>query len=468
MLGSLGVKAAANDNTVLLPPARTFDTLTADAVGGLYFSFEKYGVQAESASFSAGADPSANAAPQPANRSQEFAVSGFNVENLYDYRDDPFDGCDFAGNGGCPGVNPPFDYVPASQAAYDERLAAEAEVIRGPMHSPDILLIQEAEDQDICTVSGGALVCGATDNADGKPDTLQELALTIAAQGGPAYDAAYDRDGADDRGIVAAFMYRTDRVTLASAGTGVLSATPGVSYRAPGLAYNADVSNPKALNADLPADVDTSTGVDGSDVYTRAPQVAKFLVAAAPGSSERQPIWAVSNHFSSTPDARVGQRTEQAKYGAAIAAAITDSEPQARIVYGGDLNVFPRPDDPIATSDSDTPSDQLGPCTRPGCTTCGTTWSPTLRRPRTPTSSRVRPRRSTTSSSTRRSTPTWWRCARRTSTPAGRPTSAVTVRVASATTTRRSRGSCPVPSCASRTSPWRRVGRRPRRRPPSP
>ena len=107
--------------------------------------------------------------------------------------------------------------------------------------------------------------------------------------------------------------------------------------------------------------MDTSTGVDGSDVYTRAPQVAKFLVAAAPGSSERQPIWAVSNHFSSTPDARVGQRTEQALYGAAIAAAITDSEPQARIVYGGDLNVFPRPDDPIATSDSDTPSDQLGP-----------------------------------------------------------------------------------------------------------
>ena len=30
-------------------------------------------------------------------------------------------------------------------------------------------------------------------------------------------------------------------------------------------------------------------------------------------------------------------------------------------MYGGDLNVFPRPDDPIAMSDSDTPSDQLGP-----------------------------------------------------------------------------------------------------------
>ena len=181
----------------------------------------------------------------------------------------------------------------------------------------------------------------------------------MAAAGGPAYDAAYDRDGADDRGIVAAFLYRTDRVTLAPAGTSVQSSTPGVTYRAPGLAYNADVSNPKSLNADLPSDVDPPT--DGDDVYTRAPQVAKFFVAAAPGSPEALTLWAVSNHFSSGPDTRVDQRREQAAYGAAIVAAIEASDPHARVVYGGDLNVFPRPDDPIAMSDSDTPSDQLGP-----------------------------------------------------------------------------------------------------------
>jgi len=357
MLGSLGVKAAAGDSTVLLPPARTFDTLTADAVGGLYFSFEKYGVQAESVTFASGADPSANAAPAAPDRRQEYTVATFNVENLYDFRDDPFDGCDFAGNPGCPGVRPPFDYVPASEEEYQERLEAEAQVIIGPMHAPDILLIQEAEDQDICTVSGSTLTCGTTDNADGKPDTLQELALAIAAAGGPAYDAAYDRDGADDRGIVAAFMYRTDRVSLAPAGEGVLSAAPGVEYRGAALDYNTDVQNPKSLNADLPDDVDTSTGVDGSNVYTRAPQVAKFHVAAAPGSPEKLTLWAVSNHFSSTPDARVGQRREQAAYGAAIVEAIMANDPHARVAYGGDLNVFPRPDDPFA----DPPSDQLGP-----------------------------------------------------------------------------------------------------------
>ncbi|MDT4989938.1 MAG: uncharacterized protein QOI74_4032, partial [Micromonosporaceae bacterium] len=68
----------------------------------------------------------------------------------------------------------------------------------------------------------------------------------------------------------------------------------------------------------------------------------------------------------STPDARVGQRTEQAGYGAAIARAIKAATPDARLVYGGDLNVFPRPDDPIARGDSVPPSDQLGGLYRAG------------------------------------------------------------------------------------------------------
>jgi hypothetical protein len=88
--------------------------------------------------------------------------------------------------------------------------------------------------------------------------------------------------------------------------------------------------------------------------------VAHFFVKAAPDASEGYDLWAVSNHFSSTPDARVGQRTEQAGYGAAIAQAVATAAPNARFVYGGDLNVFPRPDDPIARTDADTPSDQLG------------------------------------------------------------------------------------------------------------
>jgi hypothetical protein len=253
--------------------------------------------------------------------------------------------------------------VPASAAVYQRRLTDIATQITDDLHSPDLLLTQEAEDQDICHVTGGTLVCGGASDGDGRPDTLQELALAIGAAGGGTYDAAYDRDGADDRGIVSAVLYRTDRLSLvpASAADPVLGSAPAVQYRAPGLASNADVSNPKTLNAELPADVDRSTGVDGVNVFTRAPQVAHFRVAAQPGSADTYDLWAISNHFSSTPDGRVGQRTEQAAYAAAIADAIAAADPDARTVVGGDLNVFPRPDDPFAPGDPLFPSDQLAP-----------------------------------------------------------------------------------------------------------
>ncbi|MEV1317791.1 lamin tail domain-containing protein [Micromonospora arborensis] len=363
LLGSMGVKAIAGDSTALLPPAHTFDTLRTDAVGAVYYSFEKYGVQVERAEFAAGADPSKNNPPKAADRSQEVAVATYNVENLYDYRDDPFDGCDFTGNAGCPGVDPPFDYVPGSEAEYREQLTALADQIVKDLHAPDLILVQEAEDQDICTVSGAALSCGDTNNADGAPDSIQELALAVATAGGPAYAAAYDRTGADARGITAAFLYRTDRLSLAAATANdpLLGSAPTVQYRAAGLPANSDVQNPKALNAVLPSDVDTSTGRDGNNVFTRAPQLGKFNVAAAPGSTERFTLYALSNHYSSGPDSRVGQRREQARYGAAIVTAIEAADQTARVVYGGDLNVFPRPDDPIATGDQPTPSDQLAP-----------------------------------------------------------------------------------------------------------
>ncbi|TDC41365.1 lamin tail domain-containing protein [Micromonospora sp. KC213] len=368
LLGGGGVKATAGDSATLLPPARTFDTVAADGYGAVSYGFNKFSVQPESLSLTTGVDPSRNSPPKPADRQREVAVATYNVENLYDHRDDPFDGCDFAGNAGCPGVSPPFDYVPADEEDYRRHLAALADQIRNDLHAPDLILVQEAEDQDICAVSGDRLVCGDRNDADGAPDTLQELALTVAAAGGPTYAAAYDRTGADARGITSAFLYRTDRLSLApvTAADPLFGSAPAVRYRAAGLPSNADVQNPKALNAQLPADTDTSTGRDGTNVYTRAPQLGRFVVRAAPGSAESFVLYALSNHYSSGPDSRVGQRTEQAAYGAAIVTAVEESDPSARVVYGGDLNVFPRPDDPIATGANPTPSDQLAPLYRAG------------------------------------------------------------------------------------------------------
>jgi uncharacterized protein len=375
LLGGMGVKATENDNRTLLTPARTFDTLTNSLIGGVYFSFSKYQIQVEQQpDFENGVNPAENNPPQEENRSLEYSIITYNLENLYDYRDDPNDGCDFTGNSGCPGVYPPFDYVPDSNEAYQARLDDIANQVNGDLHDPDIIMAQEIEDQDICKVDDQALVCdtsGENLDRDGKPDTLQELALRIAEFGGPQYDAAYDPDGADDRGIVSGFLFRTDRAQLlpAQANDPVLGDNPQVIYPSDPLPFNTDVENPKALNAVLPDFVDRSTGTDGDNVFTRAPEVGLFrLWRDGIGTSVFTDLYLIDNHFSSGPDSRVGQRTEQAAYNAAIVDALQSAYPGVYVSVGGDLNVYPRPDDPFTPGDPLFPSDQLGALYNQGMT----------------------------------------------------------------------------------------------------
>jgi predicted extracellular nuclease len=222
------------------------------------------------------------------------------------------------------------------------------------LHSPDILMVQEVENQDICKVSSGAMVCSLVDNsdADGKPDVLQDLALKIAANGGPAYDAAYDPDSSDLRGILPAFLYRSDRVQLVDpTGDPVLGADPAIpGYTS--VPLDADISNPKTLNA-----VYDGTGAcETSWVFPRAPDVGLFRIySTSIGVGSYRDVYVIDNHFKSGPDSCVAHRTEQAKYNAALVDYIQAENPYARIVVGGDLNVYPRPDD-IAYG----ASDQLG------------------------------------------------------------------------------------------------------------
>ena len=356
-----GVKALAGGD-VPLAAVRTFQTLAQPITGGVYYDFGKYSLSASAQpQLDTGVDPSQNDPPAAFDRTKAFSLANFNMENLYDFRNDPFDGCDFTGDPGCPGVSPPFDYPPASDAVYQARETSIAHQVIDDLHSPDVISVAEAEDQDICTVVDWTMSCGTTNNADGQPDTVQELAVHIHALGGPDYAAAYDRDGADARGIVSAFLYRSDRVSLANptAGDAVLGSSPQVSYRGTPSSYNTQVSNPKSLNAALPADVDTSTGVDGTNVFTRAPQVGHFLIwKSAVGTGYAQDVWVLANHFTSGPDSNVGQRREQAAYNAAIVAAIQHQDPSAKVDVGGDLNVYPRPDDPFPPPNT---SDQLAP-----------------------------------------------------------------------------------------------------------
>jgi uncharacterized protein len=363
LIGSLGIKAAASDAQALIDPARAYDTLTDAVVGGINYTFSKYRIEIDAQPiFAEGVDPATNNPPVTFDRSIHYSIVDYNLENLYDYRDNPFSGCDFTGDSGCPkvapflaAVTPPYDYVPASDAAYQARLNDIALQIINDLHSPDILMVQEIENQDICTVTGGALTCDVIDDADGKPDVLQELALKVAANGGPAYDAAFDRNSSDLRGIAPAFLYRTDRVQLLDpTGDPVLGGDPAIAYAGAAVPANADVSNPKTLNAVLPAGF---TGAcETSWVFPRAPDVGLFRIYSnSIGVGSYRDVYVINNHFKSGPDTCIAHRSEQAKYNAAIVQFIETANPNARIVVGGDLNVYPRPDD-IALG----ASDQLG------------------------------------------------------------------------------------------------------------
>ena len=368
LMGSLGIKATASNAQDLIVPARTFDTVTNSPIGGVNYTFSKYRIEiSEQPVLSEAVDPVTNNPPtEISDRSVEYSIVDYNLENLYDYRDNPFSKCDFANvpagsnsscsNTGTPflsSITPPYDYVPASDAVYQARLDDIATQIISDLHSPDILLVQEVENQDICTVDSGAFNCGETDNADGKPDVLQDLALKVASLGGPAYEAAFDRNSSDLRGIAPAFLYRTDRVELLpAAGDPILGNNPAISgYSA--VPYDNDISNPKTLNAVLPSGI---AACETSWVFPRAPGIALFRIYnTSIGDSLYQDVYAINNHFKSGPDSCVAHRTEQAKYNAALVAYIQSSNADARIVVGGDLNVYPRPDD-IAYG----ASDQLG------------------------------------------------------------------------------------------------------------
>jgi predicted extracellular nuclease len=364
LMGSLGIKATAGDAQTLIDPARTFDTLTNAPIGGVNYTFSKYRIEiTDQPTFSDGVDPAANNPPQTFDRSFNYSIVDYNLENLYDFRNNPFSGCDFVGDSGCSKTGTPFladvyspyDYVPASDAVYQARLNDIALQIINDLHNPDILMVQEVENQDVCSVSAGVLVCDTTTgNPDGKPDVLQELALKIAFFGGPAYDAAWDPNSSDLRGIAPAFLYRTDRVELLPpAGDLILGSAPVIVYPGAGVAANADVSNPKTLNAVLPVGV---SACETSWVFPRAPDIGLFRIySTSIGVGNYRDVYVINNHFKSTPDSCVAHRTEQAKYNAAIVSFLQAANPNARIVVGGDLNVYPRPDD-IAYG----ASDQLG------------------------------------------------------------------------------------------------------------
>lgn len=326
------LKGQADDYSVNLPAYNTYDVFTTPLVGNLVFAFERYTLQIEALpTLESPLSPTDNAPVTPADRAAQFSIATFNVENLYDYYNDAFDQQDNPGNA-------LLNYVPLSFDEYAIKVNKIAQAIVGYLHSPDIIALQELEDQDVCT-GGGQLtgMCGnEADNADGLPDVLQDVAAQIAelTEGQIVYSVALDRDSSDDRGITQGYMYRADRVEIpaASADNPVLGSRPD-DPDARFYEHNQEVSNPKSLNKRFGP---------GTPAFDRPALVGLFRIHRnAVGSDDYIELYLSNNHFKSDPTSFQGIRQQQSQYNVGLIQALQAENPDLYGVVLGDLNSFP-------------------------------------------------------------------------------------------------------------------------------
>jgi predicted extracellular nuclease len=160
-----------------MPDMNVGDTLVSSVTGPLDYSFSNYKIQATSMpTFVSAAIPrEATAAPTD----QQIAVATFNVENLA-------------------GTDP--------QAKYDHL----AGLIAANLHAPDIIGIEEVQDND--GVAGGT-----TSPVVDASVSWGRLIQAIEAAGGPLYEyrqidpVAHQDGGAPGGNIRVGFLFRTDR-----------------------------------------------------------------------------------------------------------------------------------------------------------------------------------------------------------------------------------------------------------------
>lgn len=325
------LKAQADDYEVNLPIYNTFDVFTTELTGNIIYAYERYTLMIDSLpEVERENDPLANNALVAPDRNTQFSVATTNIENLYDYYNDPFDREDTPDD-----LN--LNYVPLSLEQYQTHITKAARQVLYGMEAPDIVAYQEIEDQDVCTAGGNwyGTCVDDVDNADGQPDVLQDVAAEIArlSDGEIEYAAIIDRDSADDRGIAQAYLYRTDRVELVEPTAdhpifGERATDEGLE-RHP---ENGEISNPKALNERF--------GI-GLDTFSRAPLVGYFRIhREAVGSADYVEVYVANNHFKSVPDENIVLREGQARYNLGLYESVASENPDVYYIVTGDLNAF--------------------------------------------------------------------------------------------------------------------------------
>jgi uncharacterized protein len=284
-----------DDTLVATPVVNVGDGFTTPVVGVMDYSFGnfKLNLTAPLTRVDGGLQRETTRAP----RDQEIVVGTYNVENL-----DPGDAGAFA---------------------------RHAQLIVGNLHAPDLLAIEEIQDND------GPTNSSVTDASV----TWGRLIDAIAAAGGPEYqyrqiDPVDDRDGGEPGGnIRVGFLFRTDRGLsfLDRPGGTATTATSVVDHPAgPRLS-----SSPGRVAPQDPAFADTRKSLAG-----------EFRLHG-------KKVFVVANHFSSKtaddplfgrwqPPIRFSEEARHAQAQAinAFVDELVAANPQANVIVLGDINDF--------------------------------------------------------------------------------------------------------------------------------
>jgi hypothetical protein len=283
-------RVVVDDGLENLPVANVGDSYST-LVGPLTYDFGDYYLEPnQPATLTSGGITRGTTTAQGAG---QLAVATFNVENLA-----------------------PTD----PQSKFD----ALAQIVLNNLKSPDIIAVEEVQDND-----------GATDDGVVAADqTIADLTAAIHAAGGPDYSSAEidpqnDQDGGEPGGnIRVVYLYRTDR------GLSFVSAPAGDSTTSETLTPSGDL----ALN---PGRIDPTSNAWAA---SRKPLAGEFMLRG-------QKLFVIANHWvAKLPDdpleghvqppqqSSVQQREQQAEEVRSFTQGILGTDPNADVVVLGDLN----------------------------------------------------------------------------------------------------------------------------------
>lgn len=292
------------------PAANVGDSFDGPITGVVGYDFGNYEVLNTSALPSVTPGGNTKETTALTGSADQLTVATFNVENLN------------------PNVGDPGGTV--------DRLDQLAQIIVNNMAAPDVLVLEEMQDNN-----------GATNNGVVAGDqTFQELIDAIAAAGGPNYefvqiDPVNNQDGgAPGANIRVGFLYNPDRVEFVPQGAADSGDANGVVVDGNDAALTL---NPGRVDPTNPAfNQDPITLSEGA----RKPLAAEFIFNG-------QKVFIIANHLKSktgdTPlfgstqppvETTATQRAAQAQILNDFVAAILAADPSANVIVAGDLNDF--------------------------------------------------------------------------------------------------------------------------------